>query len=88
MNLQNRLWRKTRQPHFSLSFFCTGADPNRNFDFHHNGELTYYFLKCVFNRSDTVNLLQRLDLQVTHAQKYIVAQNHFLNQKFVRWLNL
>lgn len=25
----NRFWRKTRQPH---SLFCTGADPNRNFD--------------------------------------------------------
>ncbi|XP_055294989.1 zinc carboxypeptidase-like [Sitodiplosis mosellana] len=29
----NRLWRKTRQPYGSG---CVGADPNRNFDFHHN----------------------------------------------------
>lgn len=26
------MWRKTRQPHTSI---CIGADPNRNFDFHH-----------------------------------------------------
>ncbi|XP_055294901.1 zinc carboxypeptidase-like [Sitodiplosis mosellana] len=29
----NRMWRKTRQPYGSG---CVGADPNRNWDFHHN----------------------------------------------------
>ncbi|XP_031623242.1 zinc carboxypeptidase-like [Contarinia nasturtii] len=28
----DRMWRKTRQPHTDN---CIGADPNRNFDFHH-----------------------------------------------------
>lgn len=30
------MWRKTRQPHFSSFYLCWGADPNRNWDFHHN----------------------------------------------------
>lgn len=30
---QNRMWRKTRKPYGR----CYGADPNRNFDFHHGG---------------------------------------------------
>lgn len=33
---KNRMWRKTRQPHPYLKM-CVGADPNRNFDFHHAG---------------------------------------------------
>lgn len=28
------MWRKTRKPH-PIAKICKGADPNRNFDFHH-----------------------------------------------------
>lgn len=36
------MWRKTRQPH---SMFCTGADPNRNFDRYWRRKYTIYDYK-------------------------------------------
>jgi len=46
LKLQDRLWRKTRS--ISNESSCIGADPNRNFDFHHLGNFSYFnlFLQC------------------------------------------